>query len=214
MGHKPSQKVSLSFFGPLYRNINKGYNLVFFIFGVSLGIAAVLCLNLSFSLQAFLYPVITPITTILPSPLSSSRLLSVTAPPSLKSFSSSQNTMFNSPSIELKTSLMHNMTYQELFLKASSMISGTQDFTEQTVPKVAFMFLARGPLPLAPLWEKFFKGHDGFYSIYLHQHPCFSETMPEDSVFYGRNIPSEVSLPLLIFISLQTHHKHGVIHAT
>ncbi|KAG4400102.1 hypothetical protein GLYMA_08G367200v4 [Glycine max] len=69
---------------------------------------------------------------------------------------------------------------------------GTQDFTEQTVPKVAFMFLARGPLPLAPLWEKFFKGHDGFYSIYLHQHPCFSETMPEDSVFYGRNIPSEL----------------------
>ena len=178
MGHKPSQKVSLSFFGPLYRNINKGYNLVFFIFGVSLGIAAVLCLNLSFSLQAFLYPVITPITTILPPPLSSSRLLSVTEQP---------------PSTELKTSLMHSMTDQELFLKASSMVSGTQDFTQQAVPKVAFMFLARGPLPLAPLWEKFFKDHDGFYSIYLHQHPCYSETMPEDSVFYGRNIPSEVS---------------------
>uniref|UniRef100_A0A0R0F5T2 Core-2/I-branching beta-1,6-N-acetylglucosaminyltransferase family protein n=3 Tax=Glycine subgen. Soja TaxID=1462606 RepID=A0A0R0F5T2_SOYBN len=87
---------------------------------------------------------------------------------------------------------MHSMTDQELFLKASSMVSGTQDFTQQAVPKVAFMFLARGPLPLAPLWEKFFKDHDGFYSIYLHQHPCYSETMPEDSVFYGRNIPSEL----------------------
>ncbi|CAI5477791.1 unnamed protein product, partial [Closterium sp. Yama58-4] len=34
--------------------------------------------------------------------------------------------------------------------------------------KIAFLFMTRGPLPLAPLWEKFFKGHEGRYSIYIH----------------------------------------------
>lgn len=96
---------------------------------------------------------------------------------------------------------MHNMTDQELFVKVS-LVSGIQDFPKKAIPKVAFMFLAKGALPLAPLWEKFFKGHDGFYFIYLHQ-PPFNVTMPEDSVFYGRNVPSQVSLLLLIFISLE-----------
>ncbi|TKY64801.1 acetylglucosaminyltransferase protein [Spatholobus suberectus] len=191
MKHKPSQLVSMSFFGLLCRNINNVYHLVFFIIGVSIGIVAILCFNsLSFSLQALLYPVITPITTLLPPPLSSSRPLSVTPPPLKVISSSSRNTKFNSTSIKLKTSLMHNMSDQELFLKAS-MVSGIQDFPKQTVPKVAFMFLAKGALPLAPLWEKFFKGQDGFYSIYLHRHPSFNVTVPEDSVFNGRNVPSQ-----------------------
>ncbi|RDY08095.1 hypothetical protein CR513_07717, partial [Mucuna pruriens] len=197
--HKPSQLVSMSFFGLLYKNINNLYHLLFFIIGLSLGIVVSLCFhNLSFSSHAFLYPVITPpITT-----LSSSK----TPPPPLKAFSSSQNT---------KTSLRHNMTDQELFHKAS-LVSGIQDFPKKAVPKkavpkVAFMFLAKGALPLAPLWEKFFKGHDSFYSIYLHQHPSFNATVPEDSVFYGRNVPSQVTLLLLIFISLQPHHKHSPV---
>jgi hypothetical protein len=40
------------------------------------------------------------------------------------------------------------------------------------VPKVAFMFLTRGDLPLAPLWERFFAGADGeHYSVYVHTTP-------------------------------------------
>ncbi|KAL1323159.1 hypothetical protein HN51_068220 [Arachis hypogaea] len=92
--------------------------------------------------------------------------------------------------------IMHNMDDEELFLKAS-MVQGIQDYfpknktNNNIVPKVAFMFLVRGALPLAPLWESFFKGHKEFYSIYLHQHPSFNETLPPDSVFFGRKIPSK-----------------------
>ncbi|PKA52906.1 hypothetical protein AXF42_Ash001887 [Apostasia shenzhenica] len=35
-------------------------------------------------------------------------------------------------------------------------------------PKVAFMFLTPGSLPFEMLWEKFFMGHEGKYSIYVH----------------------------------------------
>lgn len=70
------------------------------------------------------------------------------------------------------------------------------EYPFKRVPKVAFLFLTRGPVLLAPLWEKFFKGHEGFYSIYVHSSPSFnqSEAEPEGSVFYGRRIPSQVSI--------------------
>lgn len=73
------------------------------------------------------------------------------------------------------------------------MVPRIQDFPYKLVPKVAFMFLTKGPLPLSPLWEKFFKGHEGLYSIYVHAHPDFNESVPEDSVFHGRRIHSQVS---------------------
>ncbi|KAM7520260.1 hypothetical protein LguiB_019222 [Lonicera macranthoides] len=66
------------------------------------------------------------------------------------------------------------------------------EFPYKHVPKVAFMFLTPGPLPLAPLWDKFFKGHEGLYSIYVHPHPSYDETLvPQNSVFFGRRIPSQ-----------------------
>ncbi|MED6217365.1 hypothetical protein PIB30_016989 [Stylosanthes scabra] len=80
------------------------------------------------------------------------------------------------------------MNDQELFLKAST-VQGNK--RAGIVPKVAFMFLVKGGLPLAPLWERFFKGHEGFYSIYLHQHPSFNHTFPPRSVFFGRKVPSK-----------------------
>lgn len=59
-------------------------------------------------------------------------------------------------------------------------------------PKVAFMFLTRWNLPLSPLWELFFKGHEDCYSIYVHTSPEFTEEPPESSVFYKKRIPSKV----------------------
>ncbi|XP_027351477.1 glycosyltransferase BC10 [Abrus precatorius] len=191
MEHKPSQLVVMPFIGLLYRNLNNVCQLIFFIIGISLGVVATLC---------FLYPVTSPITTLpdlFPPPLPSSHPLSLTLPPQspslpLEVFSYSSGNYINSNSTRawLNISLMHNMTDQELFLKATT-VSKTRDFSNKAVPKVAFMFLAKGALPLAPLWEKFFKGHDAFYSIYLHQHPSFNETVPQDSVFYGRKVPSQ-----------------------
>ena len=60
-------------------------------------------------------------------------------------------------------------------------------------PKVAFMFLTRGPLPLSPLWERFFRGYEGLFTIYIHTNPSYKESMPQGSVFHGRRIPSKAS---------------------
>jgi hypothetical protein len=57
-------------------------------------------------------------------------------------------------------------------------------------PKVVFLFLTRRDLPLAPLWEKFFEGHAGLYSVYVHTDPAFNGTEPPDgSAFFRRRIP-------------------------
>ncbi|CAA7406572.1 unnamed protein product [Spirodela intermedia] len=37
-----------------------------------------------------------------------------------------------------------------------------------TSPKIAFLFLTPGTLPFERLWEKFFQGHEGRFSIYVH----------------------------------------------
>ncbi|KAK6925279.1 Glycosyl transferase, family 14 [Dillenia turbinata] len=89
------------------------------------------------------------------------------------------------------SSLMHNMDDDVLFQRAS-MVPRILEYPYKRLPKVAFMFLARGRLPFDSLWEKFFKGNEGLYSIYVHTHPSFNmSSTPEDSVFYMRRIPSK-----------------------
>ena len=66
------------------------------------------------------------------------------------------------------------------------------------VPKVAFMFLTRGPLPFLPLWERFFGGHDDFFTIYVHTVPGFMLNVSPYSVFFGRQIPSKVRIMIAI----------------
>lgn len=87
---------------------------------------------------------------------------------------------------------MHGMSDEELLWRAS-MVPKIKEYPFQRVPKVAFMFLTRGAVTLAPLWEMFFAGNEGFYSIYVHSDPSYNESEPEGSVFYGRRIPSQVS---------------------
>ena len=80
------------------------------------------------------------------------------------------------------------------------MVPRMLEVSDKTAPrKVAFMFLTAGPLPLADLWEMFFEGHHGFYSIYVHSHPSYVHEMPPTSVFYGRRIPSQVGLIVFFF---------------
>ncbi|KAK2987572.1 hypothetical protein RJ640_012342 [Escallonia rubra] len=86
---------------------------------------------------------------------------------------------------------MHDMKDEELMWRAS-MVPRIRHRPFNYVPKVAFMFLTKGDLPLAPLWERFFRGHEGLYSIYVHCQPSFNGTFPEESVFRGRRIPSKV----------------------
>ncbi|KAK8482928.1 hypothetical protein V6N13_017559 [Hibiscus sabdariffa] len=86
---------------------------------------------------------------------------------------------------------MHDMDDGELLWRAS-MSPRIPQYPFDRVPKVAFLFLTKGPVTLAPLWEKFFKGHQGLYSIYVHSDPSFNLSEPEGSVFHGRRIPSKV----------------------
>ncbi|PKI50284.1 hypothetical protein CRG98_029357 [Punica granatum] len=54
------------------------------------------------------------------------------------------------------------------------------------------MFLTRGPLPMLPLWEKFFEGQKrDLYSIYVHALPGYELNVSRDSPFHGRQIPSQ-----------------------
>ncbi|CAN4124840.1 unnamed protein product [Withania somnifera] len=82
------------------------------------------------------------------------------------------------------------MSDEELFWR-SSMVPKVKNFPFERVPKVAFMFLTRGPVLLAPLWELFFKGHEGLYSIYVHSDPSYNQSQVESPLFHGRRIPSK-----------------------
>ncbi|XP_028751352.1 glycosyltransferase BC10-like isoform X1 [Neltuma alba] len=56
-------------------------------------------------------------------------------------------------------------------------------------PKVAFMFLTPGSLPFEKLWDRFFQGHEGKFSVYVHA----SKTKPVHTsrYFVNRNIRSD-----------------------
>jgi len=89
------------------------------------------------------------------------------------------------------SNLIHDMTDDELFWRAS-LVPKKKTYPFKRVPKVAFMFMTRGPLPLMKLWEKFFMGHEGLYSVYVHSLPAYKLIVNETSPFYNRQIRSEV----------------------
>ncbi|KAJ0250382.1 Core-2/I-branching beta-1,6-N-acetylglucosaminyltransferase family protein [Hirschfeldia incana] len=88
------------------------------------------------------------------------------------------------------SNVRHSMSDGELLWRAS-MEPKRRDYPFKRVPKLAFMFLTKGPLPFAPLWEMFFKGHEGLYSIYVHALPDYRSDFDRLSVFYRRYIPSQ-----------------------
>ncbi|KAK6146852.1 hypothetical protein DH2020_020721 [Rehmannia glutinosa] len=166
----------------------------FFVFGLTFGI--ILCFHyksFSFNLQ---------VTNGQFSIFTSQSLINHNQPPPSPSSSSSSD-----PTVDIVASktgrviewrefiepptFMHGMNDRELMWRAS-MAPKIREFPFKRVPKVAFMFLIRGPVILAPLWEKFFRGHKGLYSVYVHSDPFFNGSEPEDSVFHGRRIPSKV----------------------
>ncbi|KAK9079830.1 hypothetical protein SSX86_001503 [Deinandra increscens subsp. villosa] len=94
--------------------------------------------------------------------------------------------------IKPPSTLLHTMSDEELLWRAS-FVPQLKNYPFTRVPKIAFMFLTKGPLPLAPLWERFFKGHEGLYSIYIHSLPSYEAKFSHKSVFYKRQIPSQVA---------------------
>jgi hypothetical protein len=89
--------------------------------------------------------------------------------------------------------VQHGMEDEELLWRASMVPHRpVTPFEVTRTQKIAFMFLTAGPLPLASIWEEFFHGQDGLYSIYVHTHPSHQPEFSSDSIFYGRHIPSQV----------------------
>ncbi|CAK7326621.1 unnamed protein product [Dovyalis caffra] len=146
----------------------------FFLFGCGLATGVILSSylkNVSFNLHVSQFSVSTTTTTTIPLPT------------------------FKLPRVGLKEYLKvpdvkHDMDEKELLWRAS-MTPKIREFPFDRAPKVAFMFLTKGPVLMAPLWEKFFKGHEGLYSIYVHSSPSYNESEPESPAFHGRRIPSE-----------------------
>lgn len=148
-----------------------------FLFGCGLVTGVVLSSylkNLSFNLHVSQFSVSTTTTTTVPL---------ATLP------------TFKLPRVGLKEHLKvpdvkHDMDEKELLWRAS-MTPRIREYPFDRVPKVAFMFLTKGPVLMAPLWERFFQGHEGLYSIYVHSSPSYNESEPESPVFHGRRIPSK-----------------------
>lgn len=90
-------------------------------------------------------------------------------------------------------SFHHNMGDEELLWRAS-MVPHRPGLPVRRTPKVAFMFLTVGAIPLAPLWEKFFKGHQDLFNIYIHSLPDYEPSEQPTSVFFGRHVLSRVRL--------------------
>lgn len=78
----------------------------------------------------------------------------------------------------------------DLFTRALLTDASRPPSTESSPRKLAFLFMIRGTLPLAPLWATFFAGHEGLFSIYIHASQREPEKLPP--VFQGRVIPSKV----------------------
>lgn len=94
--------------------------------------------------------------------------------------------------IEPPSTYMHTLDDSELFWRAS-FVPQIKEYPFKRSRKIAFMFLTRGPLPLSPLWEKFFRGNEGYYSIYVHTMPSYRANFSSSSVFYQKQVPSQVS---------------------
>ncbi|CAL0300759.1 unnamed protein product [Lupinus luteus] len=88
------------------------------------------------------------------------------------------------------TTVNHSMSDNEVLWRAS-LKPHNQNNPFTTIPKIAFMFLTRGPLPMLPLWERFFQGHSHLFNIYIHSPPAFSLNLSSSSPFHNRNIPSQ-----------------------
>ncbi|KAJ6844724.1 uncharacterized protein M6B38_290535 [Iris pallida] len=84
----------------------------------------------------------------------------------------------------------HDMSDEELFWRAT-LAPRMEGYPFERAPRVAFMFLTCGPLPLLPLWERFFEGNERLYSVYVHTLPNYKLHVNESSAFYGRQIPSK-----------------------
>lgn len=157
--------------------------LVVFVAGVVIGLATSSHINQHFNPQAEVYSFINHYSTNVPVVEEKNCTI-------LKECEKAEDCL--SMKVFLKpNNLTHRMSDDELFWRAS-MVPIKEEYPYKRVPKVAFMFLTRGPLPMLPLWERFFNGHEKLFSVYVHALPGYILNVTNTSAFYQRQIPSQV----------------------
>ncbi|OAY81442.1 hypothetical protein ACMD2_01815 [Ananas comosus] len=60
-------------------------------------------------------------------------------------------------------------------------------------PKVAFLFLTNSDLSFAPLWERFFRGHERLFNVYVHADPSSRLLLAPTPSFRRRFIPAKAT---------------------
>ncbi|KAK8541687.1 hypothetical protein V6N13_137720 [Hibiscus sabdariffa] len=155
--------------------------LVVFVAGIIIGLATSAHMNTYFSSQAQLFST----STVTSFQVSNSKDNCSQARTPCSELDCLSMNVFLHP-----TNLTHKLSDDELFWRAS-LTPYKKEYPFPRVPKVAFMFLTRGPLPFMPLWERFFKDHEKYFSIYLHTPPDYYLNASIGSPFYGRQIPSQ-----------------------
>ncbi|XP_027124682.1 glycosyltransferase BC10 [Coffea arabica] len=191
------QRLQRQFMANLYIarlvQLHHAFGVLYFVIGLSLGVTGGMYLERFLSLENInSMPNLTSFqqaSTLIELPFKQPRISPLPPPspheggfplPAISSFVPEDQLQF----------LRHKMDDSELFWRAS-MVPMVEEFAYEYAPKVAFMFLTKGPIPLAPLWERFFDGHNGSYSIYVHSDPSYIGEEPEDSVFHRRRVPSK-----------------------
>lgn len=170
------------------------YYILFFAFGLTFGIIITFQLkHLSFNLQFTGFSISTS-SQLLESP----ELLSSTNTKMDEKYTTSRTTTTMQQRIGLEeylqppSNVMHDMSDEELVWRAS-MVPKIEEFPgKRRAPKIAFMFLIRNSVLFEALWDKFFQGNEGLYSIYVHSDHYNNESFTESSLFRDRRIPSKV----------------------
>ncbi|TYJ24758.1 hypothetical protein E1A91_A07G000900v1 [Gossypium mustelinum] len=103
-------------------------------------------------------------------------------------FSSRDCTLFNKPSIFTARELSDEETRSHVVFRE---ILNTPPIQSKN-PKIAFLFLTPGTLHFEPLWDKFFRGHEDRFSVYVHA--SREKPVHTSHYFIGRDIHRETVL--------------------
>ncbi|KAG4167658.1 hypothetical protein ERO13_A13G209100v2 [Gossypium hirsutum] len=87
-------------------------------------------------------------------------------------------------------------------------------------PKIAFMFLTPSSLPFEKLWDMFFRGHEGKFSVYVHaskgkpvhvSHYFLNRDIRSDEVVWGKISMVDAEKRLLAHALQDTDNQHFVL---
>ncbi|PHT75692.1 hypothetical protein T459_19214 [Capsicum annuum] len=87
-------------------------------------------------------------------------------------------------------------------------------------PKIAFMFLTPGALPFEKLWDRFFQGHEGKFSVYVHASKdkpvhfsryFVNREIRSDKVVWGKISMVDAERRLLAYALKETDNQHFIL---